>query len=186
MSVKDPERAAVRARWHEHSRQRTRGRDVQRGAGRDLSVDQLIEVTQPEDRRHRATQLGTRVQPPADLDAAQDPHRSRAARRAHCGLGSRASRYATTLVRITSDVATATSSDRSASNRSTDASSPPGRRALTHEQSSNTGSGARRVSNGGANEVPLNTARQRSALPAHANGATSPSSSSRAAHNCSK
>ena len=51
-----------------------RGRNVERGASRDLGVEQLIEVAQPEDRRHRATQLGTRVQPLADLHSAQDPH----------------------------------------------------------------------------------------------------------------
>ena len=75
MSVEDPERVAIRPRGHEHGRQGTRGRNVQRGASCDLSVDQLIEVTQPEDRRHRATQLGTGVQSLTDLDAAQDPHR---------------------------------------------------------------------------------------------------------------
>ena len=74
MSVEDPERASVRrasARTPPPAHARP---EVERGASADLGVDQLIEVAQPEDRRHRATQLGTCVQPLADLGSAQDPY----------------------------------------------------------------------------------------------------------------
>ena len=57
-----PERPAIGACRHEHSRESPRRCKIQRRAGRHFRVDQLIELAQPEDRRDRAAQLGSGVQ----------------------------------------------------------------------------------------------------------------------------